>query len=120
MSPPPEGQSAVEVVRNVSNSQIAQAIGWVVATLSSIVVALLGYIGVRESRKVSALFAWKDDTVDPFMRDVPKIYATKAECVECRETIHRYITVPNQEAHREMKEHLCSIDEKIDKLLERE
>lgn len=98
MSPPPipDGQTAADALRHVDQGSIARAVGWAIGTLASIVIALLGYIGIRESRKTSKLFEWKDQVVDPFMADVPKQYVSKHD-------LELYVHTPNREDHEEIK-----------------
>ena len=81
MPPPaPDGQTAVDALRHVSQEHLARAIGWLVTGLVSLVITLLGYIGVRESRKVSGLVKWKEKVVEPALKELPEKYVLAKSC----------------------------------------
>ena len=103
---PPDGQSVQDLVKHADQGVIWSTIGWIIGGLASLVVALLGYLGVKEAWRTSTLFEWKDNTVDPFMTDVPKLYATKKD-------IEVYIFEPNRKDHDRILDKL----EDQDKLL---
>ncbi|MFZ3043886.1 MAG: hypothetical protein WA058_02130 [Minisyncoccia bacterium] len=67
---------------------------------------LLGWDRMATKRSVSSLFRWKDDTVDPFMASVPKLYAMKDD-------IKTYIHEPNRRDHEEIKERLENVDKTL-------
>lgn len=116
MSPPPPEPNLLD---HVKDDTIWKWIGAAFAFLSTALYGMLRMLYNRDQKKVSTLFEWKDKTVDPAFREIPKVYATKKECDDCRETIHRYVTEPNEKAHDEMKKHLEGIDGKLDVLLQR-
>lgn len=91
---------------NLEPGVIVQAVGWVIGSLATLVAVLLGWDRSATKRSVSALFRWKDETVDPFIASVPTIYATK-------EDIRTYIHEPNRDDHSEMKERLENIDKSL-------
>lgn len=106
---PSDGQSVSDLVKHADQGVIWSVIGWIIGGLTSAILALLSYLGVREARRTSELFRWKDDTVDPFMADVPKVYATK-------EDIKTYIFTPNTEDHKEIKERLEGMDKTLQEM----
>lgn len=83
-----------------------EAIGWVIGSLATLVAILLGWDRAATKRSVSSLFQWKDETVDPFIASVPKLYASKDD-------IRVYVHEPNREDHREIKERLESVDKTL-------
>lgn len=85
---------------------IVQAVGWVIGSLATLVAVLLGWDRAATKRSISSLFKWKDETVDPFMAEVPRVYATK-------EDIKTYIHEPNWKDHQEMKDRLENMDKTL-------
>lgn len=107
---PSDGQTVQDLAKHVDQGIFWSIIGWIIGGLASITVGLLGWVGVRESRKTSALYRWKDDVVDPALRDLPKNYVMKTD-------LHALVVTPNAQDHTDIKGHLTRVEEKLDKLL---
>jgi hypothetical protein len=90
-------------IGNIDTGVVIQAVGWIIGSLATLLAIVLGWDRLNTKRSVSALFRWKDDTVDPFIAEVPRIYATKDD-------IKTYIHEPNREDHQEIKDRLENVD----------
>lgn len=107
---PSDGQSISDLAKHADQGFFWSAIGWVIAGLTTVSITLIGYIGIRETRRTSALFVWKDKVVDPALRDLPKDYVMKAD-------LHALVVTPNAADHTDIKGHLVRVEEKLDQLL---
>ncbi|MDA8122456.1 MAG: hypothetical protein M0Z38_07825 [Deltaproteobacteria bacterium] len=95
-----------ESIGNIDPGLIVQGVGWIIGSLATLVAILLGWDRMATKRSVSALFRWKDNTVDLFMAEVPRVYATKDD-------IKTYIHEPNWKDHQEIKERLENVDKTL-------
>ena len=65
--------------------QLWDVLKWFVGVIAS----LLGVIALTERKKISALFSWKDNTVDPFMRNVGVSYVQQTRCDRTHENLDK-------------------------------
>ena len=76
---------------------VLNAIGWVVASLLTLVAILLGWDRKSLHSKVSALFRWKDNVVDKALKDIPKEYVSQKTCDRNHDTMMKTLN----DTHRE-------------------
>ncbi len=108
MSPPPNSSGLDHPLIGTALA----ALGWILASLLTLLAVLVGWDRKTMTNKTSALFRWKDDVVDPALKDIPKLYVSKHD-------LEVYVHRPNAEDHKRILDELGNQREMLEELLKR-
>ena len=101
--PPLDNQVAADALKHVNPDRIAGAVGWIIASLATLVAVLFGWDRGNTKRSVSALFRWKDDVVDPVLKEFPEKYVLARVCDRRHNELLAEIRDSRKEQREEMK-----------------
>jgi hypothetical protein len=112
MVQPTNGQTVQDLAKHVDQGVFWSVIGWVIGGLAALAATLFGWDRGNTKRSVTALFKWKDETVDPALKELPHTYVTKHD-------LEVYVYQPNARDHERIMEELGAQRGMLEELLKR-